>query len=447
MKKLLIVDDEDSFRKHLRHLFERLRYGVDEADSGQKTLHLVQAEHYDVVLLDILLPDIDGIEVLQQIRKKSQDTQVIMMTGNATIENAIASMKLGAYDYLTKPFDLEELSILVERASELTTLKRESEIFKIEKDRQKKYDEFVGNGPHSQQILTLVEKVAPTNSTVLISGETGTGKELIAKAIHRKSPRADKPFVIINCSAIQDALLESEMFGHEKGAFTGAIKTKRGLIEVADAGTLFLDEIGDVSPGFQTKLLRFLESGEYRPLGNTQTLKSEVRVIAATNRNLPILLRENKFREDLYYRLNVFNIHILPLRDRKEDIPVIVQYALKKICYRTGKCINQISEKATDILYQYHWPGNVRELENVIERAVIICPGAEITPRELPIDIKNWNPGVSPTAGDHSLESVEKQHLLQVLEQMQGNKTQTAKILGITKKTLYRKLRIYGLIK
>jgi len=447
--KLLIVDDEDSFRQHLCHLFERRGFSTVAAKTGKETLEIANRENFDIVLLDIVLPDIDGIEILKNLKRIYQDTQIIMMTGNATIENAIASMKLGAYDYLIKPFDLEELIILVERAGELTQLKRESEIFKRELDKQKKYTEIVGNSSHINEIMDLIEKVAPTNSTVLITGETGTGKELVAKAIHQKSPRMDKPFVIVNCSAIQDTLLESEMFGHEKGAFTGAVKFKRGLVDVADSGTLFLDEIGDVSIGFQTKLLRFLESGEYRPVGSTQTLRSEVRIIAATNRNLLKLLKEEKFREDLFYRLNVFNIELKPLRERKEDIPILVQYCLKKICYQTGKCLSEITPEALDLLHGYTWQGNVRELENVIERAVILSDGQQIEKTDLPIDIKHQLP--SPILGaendNDSLTDVEMKHLIKILQKTDWNKTKAAKLLGITKKTLYRKLEIYGIKK
>lgn len=447
--KLLIVDDEDSFRQHLCHLFERRGFTAVAAKTGQETLEIAKRENFDIVLLDIVLPDIDGIEILKNLKRIYQDTQIIMMTGNATIENAIASMKLGAYDYLIKPFDLEELIILVERAGELTQLKRESEIFKRELDKQKKYTEIVGNSSHINEIMGLIEKVAPTNSTVLITGETGTGKELVAKAIHQKSPRMDKPFVIVNCSAIQDTLLESEMFGHEKGAFTGAVKFKRGLVDVADSGTLFLDEIGDVSIGFQTKLLRFLESGEYRPVGSTQTLRSEVRIIAATNRNLLKLLKEEKFREDLFYRLNVFNIELKPLRERKEDIPILVQYCLKKICFQTGKCLSEITPEALELLHGYAWPGNVRELENVIERAVILSVGHQIQKADLPIDIKHQLPSPMMEAenGDESLTDVEMKHLIKILQKTDWNKTKAAKLLGITKKTLYRKLEIYGIKK
>lgn len=439
---LLIVDDEESFRRHLKNLFERKGYDVSEAQNGTEALELARRNRYEVVLLDIVMPDMDGIEALKHFKELYPDIQIIIMTGNATIENAVTSMKRGAYDYLIKPFDPDELLILVERAGELTRLRRESEIIHRERDRQSKFSDFVGSSIHTRNILGLIDKVAPTSSTVLITGETGTGKELVARSIHRKSNRNDKPFVVINCSAIQDTLLESEMFGYEKGAFTGASRDKRGLIEVANTGTLFFDEIGDVSPGFQTKLLRFLESGEYRPVGSTIGVRSDVRIIAATNRDLKQLMSEEKFREDLYYRLNVFNIHLLPLKEREGDIPVLVDYCLKKICFRTGKCIPVISDEARSILKNYFWPGNVRELENVLERAVILCSGERITPADLPADIKTNN----KTENGQTLDVLERNHVIKILEQTGGNKTQAANILGITKKTLYHKLRTYGLM-
>lgn len=444
--KLLIVDDEESFRHHLSNLFERRGYHVFEAQNAGEAINLARKTRFDVVLLDIVLPDMDGIEVLKNFKRLYPDVQVIIMTGNATVENAIASMKLGAYDYLIKPFDIEEMTILVDRAGELTNLRREREIIQRQRDWQPEFDNFVGNSSHTREVLGLIEKVAPTNSTVLITGDTGTGKELVAKAIHRKSMRGDKPFVVVNCSAIQDTLLESEMFGYEKGAFTGASRSKRGLIEVANTGTLFLDEIGDVSPGFQTKLLRFLESGEYRPVGSTQGVKSDVRIIAATNRDLKKLMEEQKFREDLYFRLNVFNIHLQPLRERRDDIPALVEYCLKKINYRTGKNVKSVSPEALKYLQRYAWPGNVRELENVLERAVILCSGVEISTADLPADIKISEGSPFSAEEESSLSGMEREHILKVLQKEGGNKTRTAKALGISKKTLYHKLRRYGLM-
>jgi transcriptional regulator with PAS, ATPase and Fis domain len=304
----------------------------------------------------------------------------------------------------------------------------------------------VGSDKKTLAVLKLVEKVTTTDSTVLITGETGTGKELIARAIHRKSPRQCRPLVVVNCSAIQETLLESELFGYEKGAFTGAVKDKSGLIEVANTGTLFLDEVGDLSPMLQTKILRFLEDGEYRPVGSTRSLHAEVRVIAATNRDLKKLMREGKYREDLYYRLNVINLQLPPLRDKPGDIPQLVEHFLRKMCSRMGKSIRQIDPDALDLLYHYHWPGNVRELENVIERAVILAPGDAITVNEFPANL------IQPEAvqfdlqnGLSSLVAIERKHILKVLHDAGGNKAKAARTLGITKKTLYAKLRGYGI--
>ncbi|MDZ7303013.1 MAG: sigma-54 dependent transcriptional regulator [candidate division KSB1 bacterium] len=445
-KKILIVDDEDSFRNHLMRLFMRRGYAVTDAATGNEALTLAEQKRFDIVLLDIVLPDLDGVEVLRTLKERTPDTQVIMMTGNAAVDTAIASMKLGAYDYLTKPFDVEELSILVERACEFSALQRESNLLRHELDRQLKFDEYVGSDKKTLAVLRLVEKVAPTDSTVLITGETGTGKELIAKAIHRKSPRQRRPFVVVNCGVIQETLLESELFGYEKGAFTGAVKDKSGLIEVANTGTLFLDEVGELSPMLQTKILRFLEDGEYRPVGGTRSLHAEVRVIAATSRDLKKMMQEGKFREDLYYRLNVINLQLPPLRDKPGDIPQLVEHFLKKLCSRMGKVIRQIDPAALALLYHYHWPGNVRELENVIERAVILAPGDTITVNEIPVDL--IQPDVVQFDLQHGLSSlaaIERKHILKVLHDAGANKARAAKILGITKKTLYAKLRSYGI--
>ena len=446
MQKILIVDDDPTFRQHLANLFRRRGYDVTEAESGREALQRFRQKRFEVVLLDIVLNDIDGVEILEKLKQMSPEAQVIMMTGNATVENAIASMKLGAYDYLTKPFNLEELFILVERAGELSDLRRQNEIIQRERERQRRFWDFVGVSPHTQEVRQLIEKVAPTDFTVLITGDTGTGKEVVARTIHWKSPRHQKPFVVINCSAIQDTLLESELFGYARGAFTGATRDKRGLIEVANTGTLFLDEIGDVSHDFQTKLLRFLENGEYRPVGSTHHIKSDVRIIAATNRNLKALMREGKFREDLYYRLNVFHIHLLPLRERREDIPPLARYCLQRVCARMGRAVPEITPEALKILQQYDWFGNVRELDNVIERALILSDGIRITPDDIPSDMKTIEGDALPPPGLHSLQSVEREHILRVLREAGGNKTRTAQILGISKKTLYFKLKNYGLM-
>ncbi len=445
-KNILIVDDEESFRTHLKRLFVRRGYAVTEAANGAEALARAVQQRFDIVLLDIVLPGLDGVEVLRTIKEHAPETQVIMMTGNATVSNAIASMKLGAYDYLTKPFDFEELFILIERACELSALRQESKALHLELDRQRKFDEFVGSDDKTLAALALVDKVAPTDSTVLITGETGTGKELIAKAIHRKSHRQNKPFVVVNCSAMQETLLESEMFGYERGAFTGALKNKPGLIEVANTGTIFLDEVGDLQPNLQIKLLRFLENGEFRPVGSTQSRHADVRVIAATNRDLKKMMVEDKFREDLFYRLNVINIQLAPLRERREDIEPLAKYFLKKFCAAMGKCVVGLEKEALEVLKQYDWPGNVRELENVIERAVILAAAPAITVDDLPADLIHPTAFSLPPSNDKSLAAIEREHILKILTETSGNKAQAAKILGITKKTLYAKLHQYELL-
>ncbi|MDZ7368374.1 MAG: sigma-54 dependent transcriptional regulator [candidate division KSB1 bacterium] len=445
-KNILIVDDEESFRTHLMKLFVRRGFAVADAATGAAALALAERRQFDVVLLDIVLPGLDGVEVLRIFRERAPETQVIMMTGNATVSNAIASMKLGAYDYLTKPFDPEELFILVERACELSALRRDSQFLQSELERQRKFDDFIGSNDKTLAALALVSKVAPTDSTVLITGETGTGKELIAKAIHRQSLRHAKPFVVVNCSAIQETLLESELFGYEKGAFTGAVKNKSGLIEVANTGTIFLDEVGDLQPNLQIKLLRFLENGEFRPVGSTHSRRADVRVIAATNRDLKKMMQEGKFREDLFYRLNVINIQLPPLRERREDIAALVEYFLKKYCATMGKCVAGLEPEALAALQQYHWPGNVRELENVIERAVILAAANTVTVDDLPADLIHPAAFSLPQSNDNSLAAIERDHILKILAENSGNKTKAARILGITKKTLYAKLHQYELL-
>jgi DNA-binding NtrC family response regulator len=444
--KILIVDDEDSFRIHLKRLFTRRGYDVAEAANGRAALELAQEHSLDLVLLDIVLPDIDGVEVLRSLKESCPEVQVIMITANATVNTAIASMRLGAYDYLIKPFEIEELTILIERAFELSALRRDSRLLQHELDRQRKFDDFVGHDDKTEAVRELVEKVAPTDSTVLITGETGTGKELIAKAVHRKSHRHRRPFIVLNCSAIQDTLLESEMFGYEKGAFTGAVQDKSGLIDVANTGSIFFDEVGELSPALQIKLLRFLENGEYRPVGSTRSRRADVRVVAATNRDLKALIQQEKFREDLFYRLNVINIQLSPLRDKKEDIPRLVEYFLQKICHKMGKCVKEIDVEALELLQHYHWPGNVRELENVLERATILASGDTITRKVLPPEFEpSYDLLTAFGSKPDSLRTVERGHILKVLQDTIGNKAEAARRLGITKKTLYAKLRAYGI--
>ncbi|MBI2447079.1 MAG: sigma-54-dependent Fis family transcriptional regulator, partial [Candidatus Omnitrophica bacterium] len=364
---LLIVDDEETLRLHLKKEFLRKDYEVHEAGEGQAALNILKEHHIDVVLLDLVMPGLSGLDALKEIKANYPLVEVIVLTGNATIDTAIASMKLGAYDYLMKPYNIAELSMIIERAHNHALLSRDSQRLQHELARQAKFEDFIHGDEKMKSVFKLIEKVAPTNSTVLLYGETGTGKELAAKSIHKNSNRKENSFIAVDCGALQDTLLESELFGHERGAFTGAIRDKQGLIEVADSGTLFLDEIGDISPAMQVKLLRFLESGEYRMVGSTRVLKIDVRIIAATNRNLERIVKEGRFREDLYYRLNVVKIEIPPLRERKDDIMPLAEHFLKKYNSSLGRHIKGISKDAEEKLLSYAWPGNVRELENAIE--------------------------------------------------------------------------------
>ncbi|MBI3008572.1 MAG: sigma-54-dependent Fis family transcriptional regulator [Candidatus Omnitrophica bacterium] len=441
---LLIVDDEETLRLHLKKEFLRKDYEVHEAGEGQAALNILKEHHIDVVLLDLVMPGLSGLDALKEIKANYPLVEVIVLTGNATIDTAIASMKLGAYDYLMKPYNIAELSMIIERAHNHALLSRDSQRLQHELARQAKFEDFIHGDEKMKSVFKLIEKVAPTNSTVLLYGETGTGKELAAKSIHKNSNRKENSFIAVDCGALQDTLLESELFGHERGAFTGAIRDKQGLIEVADSGTLFLDEIGDISPAMQVKLLRFLESGEYRMVGSTRVLKIDVRIIAATNRNLERIVKEGRFREDLYYRLNVVKIEIPPLRERKDDIMPLAEHFLKKYNSSLGRHIKGISKDAEEKLLSYAWPGNVRELENAIERVSILCDGDWITIEDLPFLTPKGTLNIEKGSLDSMpLSELEKMHIINVLKSCDGNKTRAAGILGIEVRTLYNKLKTY----
>lgn len=438
---ILIVDDEEKLCRYLKKEFLRKGYAAYEAQCKKDALEILGNELVDVVLLDIVLQDENGLDVLREVRRDYPSVHVIMLTGNATVETAIESMKLGAYDYLTKPYNTEELCLLIDRAYEEACMRRENEFLRFELSRQTQFKELIGQDRETRELKSIVKKVARTNSAVLISGETGTGKELVAQMIHHESLHCDGPFVALNCAAFQESLLESELFGHEKGAFTDAIRQKQGLIEIADNGTLFLDEIGSMSPGVQAKVLRFLDSGGYRRVGGVKNLKTSARIISATNQNLAKAIQEGKFREDLFYRLNVVNIKVPPLRNRKSDVPLLVDHFLRKCRALQTRGEKRISRKALEALVEYHWPGNVRELENVIERAVIMAEGEMIEP----VDV--WLPGTAGTGEfppqNTSLAEIERVHILKVLAESGGNKTKAAGALEIDIKTLYNKLKEY----
>ncbi|MGC8871851.1 MAG: sigma-54-dependent transcriptional regulator [Caldimicrobium sp.] len=444
--KILVVDDEVDILNILKFLLEREGYEVDTTLNGEEAIKKIEKNYYDIVLTDLRMPGISGIVLLEKTKELSPSTEVVIMTAYASIESAVEAIKKGAADYIVKPFINEDLKMRLRRILEHKKLQREVEILKYQLSQKITGDLFFGTSPQMQEILRLLERIIPTKSTVLILGESGTGKGVLAEFIHYNSPRKDKPFISINCSAIPETLLESELFGYKKGAFTGAVSDKKGLIELANEGTLFLDEIGDMPLNLQAKILKFLEFGEFIPLGDTVKKQVDVRVIAATNKDLEALIKEGKFREDLYYRLNVIEIKIPPLRERKEDIPALTYFFIDKLSKEHGKKIKGITSEALTCLMQYNWPGNVRELKNVIERAIILATEEYITLNELPERIKGEkNLSQSSKPLKEALEEFEKNIILKTLKQCAYNKEKAAQLLGIDLATLYRKLKKYQL--
>ena len=441
--KLLIVDDEEAYRNLLSERFEMVGCAVTVSVSGEEALEKMRTGSFDVGILDIRMPGMDGIELFKKSREHQPLTEIIFLTGQATVDAAIEAMKLGAYDFLTKPCQLSELQAVVQKAYEKKLLSE-----KVNRQHQLQLRagmvNLVGESMAMQQVKELIAKVAPTDSTVLIEGKSGTGKEIVANAIHRNSERSNNTFVVIYCGAVPESLLESELFGHEKGAFTGAVKQKSGLYEIADSGTLFIDEVSEMSPGMQVKLLRVLETGKFRRVGGTKEIEVDVRVVCATNKKLSDEISTGRFREDLYYRLNVMSISLPPLKDRKGDIPLLVEHFI-----RSSNRPNAHNVRATDEVLEafnsYNWPGNVRELSNVIERAMILADNALITLQEIPFLEKGRSGDSHEPTASFSLNDVEQQHIRLVLESVGGNKTKTARILGISRPKLYRKMEKYNI--
>lgn len=445
MIRVLAVDDEEPFRRLLKKELARKGFYAEVAPDGETALGLLRDNSYDVILLDIIMPGIDGISLMKKMKADPETPVIIVLTGKATVETAVEAMKHGAYDYLTKPYKLDELVIIINRAYEYGKLKIKNEQFQQELLRKESPVDFIGRSVQVINILALIRKIAPTDSTVFIQGESGTGKELVANTIWRHSKRSAAPFIALNCATLSENLMESELFGHERGAFTNAYQTKYGIVEVADKGTLFLDEIGEMPLGLQAKLLRFLDSGEFRRVGGNKTLSVNVRVIAATNKDLADIVRTGGFRQDLYYRLNVINITIPPLRERREDIPELSEYFLRKYGRKLSKEIQGFTGEALEALAGYQWPGNVRELENVIERAVILCDSERIAPEDLSIPFFSSSRQSEEQEMDATLEKMERDHILKVLRESNGNQSRTSQILGIDRKTLYLKLKKYGI--
>ncbi len=442
--RLLIVDDDDLIRQGLVRRFRQIGMTVIEAGSGEDALARAGQARFDVALLDLNLPGMSGIELLGRLKEKQPELEALMLTAHGSMETAVQAMKQGAYDYLTKPFQLADLEVHIQKAFEKVQLARRElqwvEQIRFESPRYR----MVGTSAPVQRVVQLIEKVAPTDATVLIRGASGTGKELVARAIHYNSPRRDRPLVTVNCAALQETLLESELFGHEKGAFTGAQTTKRGLIEVAEGGTLFIDEVAEMAPGLQAKLLRVLEDGHFRRVGSTVESNANVRIVAATNKPLEDEQKAGRFREDLYYRLNVFTINLPPLSERRQDIPVLVEHFLKT--RQVGPTAYTVAPDALEALVRYEWPGNVRELANVLERAQILAEDHVITLDDLPDAIVESAPAPAEAGGDpRHLREVERRHVRQVFEEEKGNKVRTAKALGISRRALYRLLEKYHL--
>lgn len=439
--RILIVDDELVVRDSLDKWFASEGYETGSAASAREALLAVQQQHWDLALVDIKMPGMDGIELQKRLRAADPNLTVIIMTGYASVETAVQALKQGAYDYITKPIDPDELVHLV--ANAIAHKRDREELLKLKENLEEIYPEtqLIGTSPLMKRVLELIQMVAPTDTTVLISGESGTGKELVARAIHAAGPRRYMPMVVIHCGALTETLLESELFGHERGAFTGAQYRKKGKFEVADGGTVFLDEISDISLKTQTDLLRVLQEKEIVRVGSNQPVKVDFRCIAATNKNLEELVRAGTFRPDLFYRLNVFRIDLPPLRERREDIPLLADHFLRKFAAAMNRPVPRLSPKALDVLLAYDWPGNVRELENAIERAMVIGRGDEIEPDAFPFQT---GAGKESKTGS-TLADVEREHIARVLEETGWNLSQAARILDIDRTTLYNKIKRYGL--
>ncbi|WP_447980314.1 sigma-54-dependent transcriptional regulator [Candidatus Nitrospira bockiana] len=449
---ILVVDDDAMARGLLAEALRKDGYTVEEAASGTEAIERGRQQRFDVVLTDIRMGDVDGLAVLQDFKQHSPDTSIVLLTGFGSMEGAIDAIKQGAYDYLAKPFKKDEIRLVVRRSLEHSRLVRENARFREELRERYDLSRLVGSSPQMLEVYKLVARVSGGRSTVLIEGESGTGKELIARAIHAHGPRRDQAFVPINCAALPDTLLESELFGHEKGAFTGAVGVKKGLFETAHGGTLFLDEIGDIGPALQVKLLRVIQEQEVRRVGAISSAKVDVRIIAATNRDLAQLVKEGRFREDLFYRLNVVRIVVPPLRDRREDIPMLAQHFLDKLTREGGPMIRGFVPQTMALLTHYAWPGNVRELENAIERAVSLSHGPLILPDDLPAAVRSAEACSITTAPlpDQapelvSLEELERRYLIRVLKETGHNKVRAAKILDIDRRTLYRMAERFGI--
>ena len=453
MPNILVVEDKDSMRNMLHDTLTEEGYRVDSVTNGRQAIDLVSNKSYDLVLTDLRMPEVDGLALLSKVKELDADTSVIVMTAYGTIEDAVSAMKNGAFDFLTKPFDTEHLCVLVGRALENRRLIAENSLLRQELLAAYGIDNIIGKNSKMVELGQLVQKVAQSDASVLLQGESGTGKELFARAIHNLSLRKDGPYITINCAAIPAELLENELFGSEKGAFTGAHARKMGKFEIANGGTIFLDEIGDMDVALQAKLLRVLQQKNFERLGGNKTVDVDVRMIAATNMDLPELIRQKRFREDLYYRLSVFPLNIPSLRERPDDIPLLAETFVAKYCREMRKPEKALTKEAMNLLEKYHWPGNVRELENTIERAVILAEGRKITPEHLAIRLRRTDEiqlregaGLKEI-GAYAQMQAERGAIMRVLKEVRGNKRKAAKVLKIDYTTLFDKIKKYDIEK
>jgi DNA-binding NtrC family response regulator len=443
---VLVADDEKNIREGLAEALSLEGYKSLRAADGEEAMRLVESSDVDLVITDLKMPKLSGTEVLRSVVGRYPGIPVIVLTGHGTIEDAVAAMRAGAFDFVTKPVNLDHLGLLVKRALESRELARKNRELEAEVEAQRRSSSIVGKSPEMKRVFELVRRVAPTRASVLVTGESGVGKELVADAIHNLSPRRDGPLVKVHCAALAESLLESELFGHEKGSFTGASARKRGRFELAHEGTLFLDEIGDINQNVQIKILRVLQERKFERVGGEETIEADVRIIAATNRDLKREIAEGRFREDLFYRLNVVNIHVPPLRERRDDIPLLAMAFLQEFSQENGKRIEGFDPKARQALYSYPWPGNVRELRNCVESAVVMAGGGLVGIEDLP-------PGVRSSGEEREIRvpigstfaDAEKLLIRETLAAQGGNKSRTAEILGIGRKTLYQKIEEYGI--
>lgn len=442
----LLVDDDDSLREALSEELSRTGFAITEAKDAEEALQHVEDRSFHIAIVDLNLPGMSGEDLIRELRERTPATEVIVLTGHATIEAAVRTLKDGAYDFLTKPCNLDELETVARKAFDKGALVRENRLLQRELARQDQFREFVGKSTALTSVLDTISKISRSESTALIQGESGVGKELAARAIHRNSDRSDQPFIVVDCTSLQEFLLQSELFGHERGAFTGAVARKHGLFEVADRGTLFLDEIGEISLSLQAGILRVLDTGTFRRVGGVRNIKVDVRVICATNRDLFQMVKEGRFRQDLYYRINVVSFTLPPLRERREDVPLLARYFAERSPVSRRRSI-EFSSEALALLRAYDWPGNVRELHNVVERALILSDGDRVTVDDLPSNLRQEKTRrIEKILADRpSLAELEKAYITRLLQEFDGHRARVAEILGISERTLYRKLKSLSL--